>query len=289
MPRFGLLLLPILVSVAGCGDTGEVGEPKDIVRGRISSLAPSANIGHRGTGETRRGHPFPENSISSFVEAVDQGADGIELDVELTSDAELVVMHDDTLNRTTTCTGCVSALTLQEVRDCFLLGGSGEPTDERPPTLPEVYQVLPQHVLINVELKVFGPECLTSTTGPEALVNTAIGEIERLGGENRTFFSSFDTTAADTMKSAAPGLYSALLSFQSGLDLVEEALLLNQDAIHPFFVATEETVQAALGAGLQVNVWTVNTESQMNQSVDKGATAVITDEPGLLSDVLADR
>lgn len=262
--------------------------PKDKVRTRIRLLAPSANLGHRGTGLTRAGHPYPENSISSFQAAMEQGADGIELDVEITQDGELIVMHDDTLNRTTNCTGCVSALTLDEIRACRLLDGADDPTDERPPTLLEVYGALDGSALVNIELKVYDPPCLTDTTGPQELVPLALDEVTRIGAEARTLFSSFDETAAALVKTQRPGYYSALLSTVTGAEEVEKALLLNQDAIHPFFPVSAETVQSALDQGLQVNVWTVDDPGLMQEQIDKGSTAIITNEPAILADLLAD-
>lgn len=261
--------------------------PKDSVRTRISDLAPSANFGHRGTGVTREGVPFPENSIPSFEAAIAEGANGVELDAEITMDGRVVVMHDDTVDRTTDCSGCVSEMTFAEVRACRLLDADGAPTILRPPTLREVYNVLGDS-LINVELKVFGPDCRTETTGADALVEAALAEVIAIGGQDRTLFSSFDETAVELLKTAQPGFYSALISNTPDNALVERALELQQDAIHPLFSVSEETVQLALDEGLQVNVWGVNNEDFMQQQIDKGSTAIITDEPGLLADLLAE-
>jgi len=261
--------------------------PRDKVRASIFVRRPSANLGHRGTGPTREGHPFPENSISSFLAAMDEGADGVELDVEITQDGRLIVMHDDTVDRTTDCTGCVSEMTFDEIRACRLLDGAGNPTEEQPPTLVEVYSALDSTALVNVELKVFGPPCLTDTTGPEDLVPLALEEVTRISGENRTIFSSFDETAAELVKTERPGYYSALLSTVTGPEQVEKALLLNQDAIHPFFSVSGDTVQDALDADLQVNIWTVDGEALMQEQIDKGSTAIITNEPAILANLLA--
>ena len=274
--------------------------PRDQVRTRIFSVRvfddrPSANIGHRGTGPTREGHPFPENSISSFLAAMDGGADGVELDAAITQDGQIIVMHDDTLDRTTNCTGCVSAMTFNEIRACRLLDGAGNPTEERAPTLLETYSAIDGTALINVELKVFGPDCLTDTTGPEQLVPAVLEQVARIGGENRTLFSSFDETVAELVKTERPGYYSALLSLVTGPAEIEKALLLRQDAIHPLFTVTAETVQSALDEGLQGNVWTVGTddltdeqlEMLLQEQIDKGSTAIISDQPALLADLLA--
>jgi glycerophosphoryl diester phosphodiesterase len=178
-------------------------------------------------------------------------------------------------------------MTFDEIRECRLLDGAGAVTDERPPTLLEAYAAVSGTALINVELKVFSPLCLTDTTGPEDLVPLALEEVTRLGGESRTIFSSFDETAAELVKTQQPGYYSALLSLTTGPDQVEKALLLDQDAIHPHFSVSTETVEGALDAGLQVNIWTVNDAELMQAQIDKGSTAIITDEPDILTDLLA--
>lgn len=262
--------------------------PKDLVSASISDLSPSANLGHRGTGVTGDGNPFPENSIPSFEAAMDEGASGVELDAEITMDGRIIVMHDDTVDRTTGCTGCVSAMTLEEIRACRLLDRDGNPTMLRPPTLTEVYDALGGDALINVELKVFGEDCMTPLTGAVALVEAVLDEVIRIGGEDRTLFSSFDEAAVEAVKTLRPGFYAGLLSSNPDTAFVERAIALNLDAIHPLFSVREDDVQLALDSGLQVNVWGVNNVDFMQQQLDKGSTAIITDDPGVLADLLND-
>lgn len=265
-----------------------------LVGARVAALAPAANIGHRGAGTSNPGNPFPENSISSFREAMAQGADGVELDVELTADGELVVMHDDTLDRTTTCTGCVSAKTLAEIRQCRLLDGDGNVLDEAPPTLEESFAALPPDAIVNVELKVFGSDCLTETTGPEQLAQTAVRQVRDLGAGDRTIFSSFDPEAAAAVRNVSD-LYSALLlgftaSAEGSWPLgIARAKDLHLDAIHPAFVMPREGIETARERGLQVNVWTVNEPEHMQRALDAGVTAIITDRPHVLVELLSEQ
>lgn len=260
--------------------------PKGLVRQRIEDLSPSAILGHRGTGPTRQGHPFPENSISSFTAAIDQGADGIELDVEITQDGQLIVMHDDTLDRTTDCTGCVSETTFEVIRVCRLLDGEGNPTNEHPPTLSEVYDAIGGNALVNIELKVFAEPCLTAGAGPDALAMAVLAEVTRIGAESRTIFSSFDERVVELIKIQHPGYYSALIASDTENGLVDDAVRLRQDAIHPFATVSEETIRSALEHGLQVGVWTLNTAPSMQATIDKGSTAIFTDQPLVLAELL---
>jgi glycerophosphoryl diester phosphodiesterase len=288
----GLAPCLLLLGLTACRDDGDAFVPgaefrpaNEIVRQRILALAPAANLGHRGLGATRLGSEFPENSIAAFTEAMARGAHGVELDVELTADGKLVVMHDDTVTRTTTCTGCVSAWTFDEVRQCRLLDGNRTPTSEAPPTLEEVYAALPPSALVNVELKVFDDPCATATTGAEALARAAVDEVRRLGVAGRTLFSSFDEDAAAAVKDAGFDLYSALLFNGIRQTSIDAALRLQQDAIHPLVFSRPADLLAARDAGLQVNVWAANDESQMRGAIAAGATAIITDEPALLAEV----
>lgn len=259
----------------------------DAVRERIANLAPAANLGHRGTGPTAPGNPYPENSIPAFLAAINEGADGVELDARLTSDGQVIVMHDDTLDRTTDCTGCVSAMTFDEVRACRLLDGDGNPTDESPPDLLEVYAAVFGNSLVNIEMKVSVDSCATPETGAEPLVRKVLEEVIALNVAGRTLFSSFDEEVVELVKTIRSGFYSALVSDDPGEALIERALELQQDAIHPSTSITEATVQAALEAGLQVNVFGANTAEEMQAQIDKGVTGIITDEPGILADLIA--
>lgn len=111
--------------------------------------------------------------------------------------------------------------------------------------------------------------------------------IDTIGVAERTIFSSLDESVVELVKTERPGYYSALMSETPGPELIEKALELEQDAIHPFRSISADDVQSALDAGLQVNVWVVNGAELMQEQIDKGVTGIITDEPEVLADVLA--
>ncbi|MCG1037419.1 glycerophosphodiester phosphodiesterase [Polaribacter sargassicola] len=104
---------------------------------------------HRGANKTH-----PENTITAFKEAIRLGVQMIEFDVQLTKDKKLVIMHDDTVDRTTNGSGKVSELTLNEIKE--LDAGSWKSkkfTDEKVPTLKEVLQIMPKNIWLNIHLK----------------------------------------------------------------------------------------------------------------------------------------
>ena len=291
-PRVCTLLAAGALVLAACGDdSSDASQPANAaVRARIEALAPAANLAHRGVGQTRPLSPLPENSLAAYRRAIALGADGLSIDVELTSDGELLVMHDSTLDRTTTCAGCVNAYTLADAQACVLVDGHGNPTDEHPPTLAQVYAMLPPDALVDVELKVYGDDCLTPDTGADTLARTAAAEIHRLGVARRTLFSSFEEAAVLALKRADPDLYAAWLTGPAGPADIAHIAAIGLDAIHPTWSGiTADTVASARAAGLQVNLWTVNSRTFLTQALAKGPTAIITDEPGVLAEILSER
>lgn len=277
----------LLASIAACGgdDASPAAAANQAVRERLLALHP-ANLAHRGSGPTRPSAPLPENSLAAFRDAMDKGADGVELDVVLTADGRLLVMHDDTLDRTTTCSGCVSARTLAEAQQCALVDGRGAPTAERPPSLAQAYAALPDDALVNVELKVAG-RCATPSSGAEALARAAAAEVRRLGAARRTLFSSFDAAAVTAIKRRDPALYAALLSGSIDDAGIAAAAGAGFDAIHPVWSGiSAEQIAGAQSRGLQVNLWTVNGVTFLTQSLAKGPDAIITDQPAVLAELL---
>jgi glycerophosphoryl diester phosphodiesterase len=288
----------VLCGLVGCGNDGENGSataPANVtVRERITRLAPAVIFAHRGQGPTRPGNPVPENSLAAFRAAIAQGTDGLEMDSELTADGQLILMHDDTVNRTTECHGCVSMLSFDAVRHCRLLDGDGQPTDQVPPTLDEVFQLQPNNVLVNVELKVFSAACRTPGHGPVDLATTMIATLRRLGVERRTVVQSFDAEALGSMKAQAPDIYTAFLVTGLRPRDVSSAVELHAAAIQPggpfpFLVLPPAILRAALDAGLQVIPWTVDDAVSMNTLLDNGVNGIITDDPALLKDVVNSR
>ena len=143
---------------------------------------------------------------------------------------------------------------------------------------------------MNVELKVYAGTCLTPTTDGMTLARAAAAEVRRLGAASRTLFSSFDEAPIVGLKHEQPDLYAALLTGGPPPGEFERVAGLGLDAIHPFFSSlTAARIAAAKEIGLQVNLWTVDGRAFLQRSVDYQASAIITDEPGVLAAVKAGR
>lgn len=229
-----------------------------MTRRPVSSVAVSA---HRGASAE-----LPENTLAAFRAALDHGADGFELDVALSADGVAVVLHDDTVDRTTDGVGPVTALTAADLR--ALDAGRGEHV----PTLDEVLALAAGRAEVNVEIK-----------DPEAAA--AVATVVK-GHPDLTFFvSSFRWGALAEMRAldgsvrlyplvASVSELDAALAFAvevgaAGLSVWENGLTAaHVDRIH--------------AAGLQVFVWTVNDPVRAAELIAVGADALCTDDPAAL-------
>ncbi len=223
-------------------------------------------IAHRGASGTR-----PENTLVAFRRAQELGAHMIELDVQLSRDREVVVMHDWTLGRTTDGRGRVGSRTLAEIRR--LDAGSwfdAAFAGERVPTLAEVLAAI--SLPVNVELKALGADGLEAR---------AFEVVRASGAADRVVFSSFDLDSLVRLRAGAPSASIAVLwsrrRLSRALRLAERvdatALHIRKDAV----VSAE--VREAVGAGLAVRAWTVNDPGESTHLAAAGVTGVFTDFP----------
>ena len=148
------------------------------------SLSSPLIIAHRGDSSAA-----PENTLEAFRRAVEVGADGIELDVRLTRDREVVVIHDRLIDRTTTGTGPVGTHTLAELKEMDA-GSWFDPRfkSARVPTLTEVFEELPASLLVNVEIKARGHGVLP-------LVSRVVENVRRCDRRETTLVASFHPVA----------------------------------------------------------------------------------------------
>jgi glycerophosphoryl diester phosphodiesterase len=212
------------------------------------------------------------------------GADGIELDVQLSRDGTVVVMHDATVDRTTNGSGGVAELTLAELKE--LDAGSWFASDfagEGIPTLAEVFDAVGQDLLMNLELKAMGTE-------PSELEAVTVSLITQYGMEEQVLISCFNPLALQRVRELAPYLPLAFL-YGPRLPEAERARWV-QDlrplaALHPEHHLVDVAHLAwARGYDCAINTWTVDEPDEMERLLALGVDGIITDQPDLLRVIL---
>ncbi|WP_332649991.1 glycerophosphodiester phosphodiesterase [Lysinibacillus sp. 54212] len=217
---------------------------------------------------------YPENTLASFRAAASYPIEGVELDVHLSKDRELVVIHDETIQRTSNGNGFVKDLTLQQLKQYDYGSWFGKKFKGEPiPTLGEVLQLF-QHTKhrINVEIKtdrfVYG--------GIEELV---LKELIKYSMLERAIISSFDHEAIKRVKKLKPEVETAALFSNIILQPSEYMKHLQADAMHVSgYYALRKPVRMALEDGFIVRVYTVNREDHALALASLGVHAIITNE-----------
>ncbi|MBQ7183977.1 MAG: glycerophosphodiester phosphodiesterase [Clostridia bacterium] len=227
--------------------------------------------GHRGAS----GYA-PENTLEAFKMAADMGAEGVELDVHICRSGELVVAHDEGIERVSDGTGLIKDMTLKELKALHFNRTHPEYKDARIPTLQEVFQLLkPTGLKINCELK-------NSVFDYPQLEERVIGLAIQEGMLDRILFSSFNHHSMLRVKALDKKLYCGLLYEATLVKPWAYAVALGMDAIHPHF--TEVLVPGGYTgdvhrAGIQINTWTVNREEDIDAVLKAGADILITNYP----------
>jgi glycerophosphoryl diester phosphodiesterase len=243
-------------------------------------LPKPAIIAHRGASAHA-----PENTFSAFELAIRQGADAIELDVDLCQDQHLVVIHDRTVDRTTNGSGKVGDLSQAALQELdagshFDLAYKGE----RIPGLEEVLATFGTRIAINIELK-------GSSSSSKLLAEKVADLIQRHGLIGKVIISSFDPWLLRRMNRLLPEVACALLAEggRKGALLrgrVGEALV-RYEALHPDVQdASLALVKRIHERGRRINVYTVNTPQGMRALFSAGVDGIFTDDPLLARSVL---
>jgi glycerophosphoryl diester phosphodiesterase len=237
-------------------------------------------IAHRGASAYA-----PENTLAAFQLAAEQGADAIELDVDLTRDGHVVVMHDATIERTTNGHGRVHDLALDEIRQADAGVWKGVAfKGERVPLLQEVFEAVGQQLLINVEIK----DMSLLGNGLEARV---IALIEQHDLIERVLISSFNPFALRRVKRINPHLACGLICAPDLPIFLREAWLApvipQRNARHPHHSqVNRRAVDRLHTQGLAVNVWTVNQAGVARAMIHAGVDGIIGDDPILIRETL---
>ena len=250
------------------------------------------NLAHRGASALA-----PENTIEAFRLAIEEGAGGLELDVHMTRDRQIVVIHDATVDRTTNGSGAVSEMTLDEVRG-FDAGHNfspdGGPTRPyrgrgvRVPTFGEVLEEFPG-VPVNIEIK-------AGTPGIEEMV---LGELREADALGRALVVSTPHAIVKRFRKVSGGHVSTGASrWEIGVFYFASRLLLGR-LIRPAYdalqvplrhrgipVVTPRFIRAAHARGVRVDAWTINQADEMRRLLDLGVDVIMTDRPDTLAEVL---
>ncbi len=227
-------------------------------------------IAHRGSSGR-----FPENTMTAFLEAKNAGADGIEMDVRFTKDQELVVIHDETVDRTTDGKGKVSEYNLTELKK--LNAGARYPNYDKHETILTLKEYLDwasqTNLILNIELKYSEDTYTNYEADVLALLNNYdLGE--------RLIISSFNPTGLQKIAKLAAHIKLGLLYSKKikKPDLYIKKLGIG--AIHPSKkITNQKLIKRAKNNEIPIRVYTINTEKEINKYLKMDCTAIITDFP----------
>jgi len=229
---------------------------------------------------------WPENSLRAFRGALELGADYLEFDVHLSRDGEVIVIHDPTLDRTTTGTGPVRERSLTELRLLRLKDGTGAATSEPIPTLDDVVALAALgHRRMLLEIKV--DERRRRYLGIEEKI---VAVLDRHGMGAATVVMAFEAETWGRMRALRPDIAAGALYSPGTLRAMGSTASRELEAAHAAGVAVvglrQDLVDAAIvaaarRAGITLGVWTVNEPGALRRFAELGVSVVITDRPDL--------
>lgn len=264
-------------AVLGAALLASIGVGLFVVRGMEDrlSLGRSALVtAHRGSSIDA-----PENSIAAVRQALIDGADYCEIDVQEMKDGTIVLIHDTDFKRVTGRPGRVGDTTFEQIRD--LDSGSWfDPKfkDERIPTLEQVIDLVAGKMKLNIELKYHGQERMFEERVIEILRRTQFTE--------QCVITSLEARGLRRVRALAPELrigQIVTVAFGRVEGLAVDFLSMNAKK------ATSHQIKANRAAGMETHVWTVNDRAQMHRMIERGANNLITDLPALLREVIDER
>ena len=243
-------------------------------------------VAHRGASAQA-----PENTLEAFRLGVEAGADAIELDVHLTADGQLAVIHDETLDRTTDRSGPVAGLTMDDIRAADAGARFSRPDDAgfpfagrglRVPTLPEVLDWLPDGIGLVVEIK--------ARAAADAVVEALRGRPARADG--RLAVISFDEMAIDRVHELEPDLKTGylLVPMQQIPPALEWATQHGHVGVLPWDgdlgIDPAPILEQAMVYGREVGCYVVNDPDRMQLLAASGLWGFVTDVPDVAREAL---
>jgi glycerophosphoryl diester phosphodiesterase len=240
----------------------------------INQLPTPLFIAHRGYSAC-----YPENTLAAFNGAIDAGAHMIELDVCLSKDRHLVVIHDETVDRTTNGTGAVKALTMDQL-DRLDAGSWFDPrfNTERLPTLAQVLDAAKGHLLVNIEIKT---EAFEADGPADAVERQVLNLVREKNMLDEVLVSSFEWQMLENLRKLEPGIALGLLA-EAPTDerLIHWYQRINGFSWHPDFrVLTRQQVDSLHDLGARVFPYAVDGRIDSLGMLAMGVDGLIVDDP----------
>ncbi len=236
-------------------------------------------LGHRGAAAQA-----PANTVPAFRAAMEAGADGVELDVHLTRDGQVVVIHDETVDAVTGVAGRIREMTLAEIQrlDAGSYFGAGF-AGTRIPTLDEALDAVGPEAVVNIELK-------GTSVASDGLEREVVRIVHAHGMGGRVIASSFNPIRLWRLRQIAPQLPRGMLHGRETPLYVRDLWflpLVQPDALHPHYsMVNAAYMKRAQQWGVRVNVWTVDEPAQARRLVKLGVDGIITNDPARLRDIV---
>ena len=224
----------------------------------------------------------PENTLEAFWLAYEMGADGIELDVQLTADRQIIVLHDETVNRTSDGTGYVANLTLEELKKLHFNKIHPEYTKAAIPTLQEVLALVkPTPMIVNIELK-------TGVNFYEGIEEAVLKLVQDMEMEDRVIYSSFNHYSIVRIKRLKPDAKCGFLYCDGIYKAAEYAKTYGIEALHPSLNNMQYPllIEQCKDLGIKIHVWTVNDKKDIQRMLELGIDAIITNYPDRAYEVI---
>jgi glycerophosphoryl diester phosphodiesterase len=226
-------------------------------------------IAHRGSSSSA-----PENSKASLLQALKDGATGVEIDLQLTSDNEVVVIHDETIDRTSSGLGFVKDMTLKELKE-YDIGSFFDPKfkAERIINLKEALELLKSSKIINIEIK-------KMVNFNHNIEKEIVKVLESLDLNNKIIVSSFNHDSLDIINNINNKIITAPLFYARVHNPWEYAKRLGSKYLHLYYKAVDnKLIQSCRKNNIKVNVFTVDKKEDIKKMIEFNVDGIITNYP----------
>lgn len=232
------------------------------------------NIAHRGYSGK-----YDENTMMAFIKAIEFNADGIETDVQLTKDNIPVIIHDETIDRTTNGSGFVKDYSFNEIQKFKTANG------EKIPRLEDLLEIFKKSnlKLLNLELK-------NSIINYEGLEKIVLGLVKKYNIEDKVIISSFNHYSVLKVKELNPKIKVGALTETTLVNVTKYLKEINCECYHPYYysICNEKIMKDLLDNNIEVNPYTVNNKEDMQRLINLGVTGIITNEIETLNELLSE-